>query len=77
MLHIYAWSQAYVFKCFKLLQMYVSSVSSGCCIYFAMVRTCFSGISDIYCKCFSCFGRILQVFHLDVAKVDLMLHMLQ
>ena len=69
MLHIYAWSQAYVFKCFKLLQTCVSSVSSGCCIYFAMVHTCFSGILDIYCKCFSCFRRMLQVFYLDVAKV--------
>jgi hypothetical protein len=77
MLHIYAWSQAYVFKCFQLLQTYVLSISSGCCIYFAMVRMCFSAISDIYCKCFSCFGRMLQVFHLDVAKVDLVLHMFQ
>jgi hypothetical protein len=36
--------------------------------------TCFSGVSDVR---FNCFGCMLQVFHLDVAKVDLMLHMLQ
>jgi hypothetical protein len=51
------------FKCFKLFQMYVSSVSSGCCI------TC---IFQAYVfKCFGCFIGMLQVFHLDVAKVDL------
>ena len=27
-------------------------------------------VLDVYCKCFSCFGRMLQVLHLDVAKVD-------
>jgi hypothetical protein len=30
---------------------------------------CFSSVSDVCCKCFSCFGRMLQVFHLDVARV--------
>jgi hypothetical protein len=42
--------------------------------------TCISSVSDnqtYVCKCFSCFRRMLQVFHLDVAKVVLVLHMLQ
>ena len=30
-------------------------------------------LMDIYYKCFSCFERMLQVFHLDVVKVDLVL----
>jgi hypothetical protein len=37
----------------------------------------FSCVSDISCERFSYFGRMLQVFHLDVAKVDWVLHMLQ
>jgi len=37
----------------------------------------FPRVSDVCCKCFNCFGRTLQMFPLDVAKVDLMLHMLQ
>jgi hypothetical protein len=32
---------------------------------------CFSGVSDVCCKCFNCFGRMLQVVYLDVAKIDL------
>jgi len=35
------------------------------------LHMCFSGVSDVRCKCFSCFGRMLQMFHLDVAKIDL------
>jgi hypothetical protein len=32
---------------------------------------CFPGISDICYKCFNYFGCMLQVFHLNIAKVDL------
>jgi hypothetical protein len=35
------------------------------------LHTCFSGVSDVRCKCFSCFRRMVQVFHLDVANLDL------
>jgi hypothetical protein len=31
----------------------------------------FSGVSDVCCKCFKYFKRMLQVFYLDVAKVDI------
>jgi len=37
---------------------------------------CFANVSDVCCKCFSYFGRMLQVFHPNVAKVDRMFHML-
>jgi hypothetical protein len=37
----------------------------------------FASVSDVCCKCCNCFRRMLQVFHLDVAKIDLVLHMLQ
>jgi hypothetical protein len=71
---------------------YVASVSSEYCICFThmlqmlhpdvvyvlqWLHTYFSRVSDICCKCFDCFGRILQMFLLDVVKVDLVLHMLQ
>jgi hypothetical protein len=58
------------FKCFICLHLYVATVASGCfksrsgVAYIAMaIQTCF--------KCFICFTRMLQVFHLDVLKVDL------
>jgi hypothetical protein len=63
--------------CCKYFHTYVVSVSSRCCICFAMATLVFS----------SCFRRMLQVFQLfrtyvahvslDVAKADLVLHMLQ
>jgi hypothetical protein len=53
-------------------------------IYLQWLHTCFQVFSgvfarviDVCCKCFSCFGRMLQVFHLNIAKVDRMSHMLQ
>ena len=62
-----------VFKCmfqmFHLFQTYVASVlsrccksRSGCCIYVHVASVCF--------KCFTCFIGMLQVFYIDVAKVD-------
>jgi hypothetical protein len=37
---------------------------------FAMIFKCFVSVSDACCKCFSCFVRMLQVFYLDVSKVE-------
>jgi hypothetical protein len=63
----------------------VFSVASNVCFkcfiwtlhIFCNVYTCvFLSVSDVCCKCSSCFERMLQVF-LNVAKVDLVLHMLQ
>ena len=42
-----------------------------------VLQTYVASVSDVCCKCFSCLRRILQVFHLDIVKVDLVLHMLQ
>ena len=61
---------------------YVASVSSECCIYF---HTYVESVSSRCCVCFamsthvfpSCFERMLQMFPLDIAKIDLVLHMLQ
>ena len=36
----------------------------------------FTSVSDVRCKCFSCFERTLQISHLDVSKVDWVLHLL-
>jgi hypothetical protein len=60
-------------------------------IYFLGVCKCFrcmvqvfqlfwmyvASVSDVRYKCFSRFGHMLKVFHLDVTKVYLVLHMLQ
>jgi hypothetical protein len=62
---------------FQVFNTYVASVLSGCCIYFAMTTHVFFKCFRRTYKCFSCFGRMLQVFHLGVAKVDLGLHTLQ
>jgi hypothetical protein len=46
-----------------------------------MVFKCFLGVfvsvSDVCFKCFICLQSILQVLHLDILKVDRVLHMLQ
>jgi hypothetical protein len=49
---------------------------------FAMVRQvflsffwCFASVSDVCCKYFRCFRCMSQVFHLNIANVDRMLHM--
>ena len=56
-----------MFQIFLQFQTYVASVlsrccksRSGCCIYMHVASICF--------KCFRCFIRMLQVFHLDVGK---------
>jgi hypothetical protein len=62
--------QMFHLQVFHLFQIYVANVSSRCfksrpgVAYIAIaIYTCF--------KCFICFRRILQVFHLDVSKIDL------
>jgi hypothetical protein len=59
---------------------YVVSVLYGCCIclqWFSIVFKCFASVADACCKYFSCFVCMLQVFYLNVSKVDRMLHILQ
>jgi hypothetical protein len=71
---------AYICKCFRCF----SYVYWCFILIFAMATHvfpsffwCFVSVSDVCCKCFSYFGRTLQVFNMDVAKVDCVLHMLQ
>jgi hypothetical protein len=45
--------------------------------WFSSFFCCFASVSDAYCKCFNCFEHMLQMFSLNVVKVDLVLHMLQ
>jgi hypothetical protein len=70
MLHIHACCK-HIFQVFHVSHTYVVSILSGCCIYFAMATNVFSGVSNVCCKCFNSFRRMLQVFHLSVANVDL------
>jgi hypothetical protein len=48
---------------------------------FAMTFKCFPGVLQVFqmyvASVLAIFGRMLQVFHLGVPKVDMMLHMLQ
>jgi hypothetical protein len=74
---IYMLAASVCFKCFQLLQTYVSRFHLDVAFILQQLHMFFSGVSDVCCKCFSCFGRMLQVFHLNVEKVDWRLHMLQ
>jgi hypothetical protein len=49
---------------------YVASVLSGCCICLQLFLSVFAFVSDTCFECFSCFVRMLQLFYLDVSKVD-------
>jgi len=67
MLQVFQTHVSSVFICFLL---YVASVASGCFTNRSGCYTCCNGVSTVCSKCFICFRRILQKFHLDVAKVD-------
>jgi hypothetical protein len=41
------------------------------------LHTCFPRVLDACCKCFNCFRRMLQMFSLNIVKVDTVLYMLQ
>jgi hypothetical protein len=62
---------------FQVFDTYVAIVSFGCCTCFTIathmfssVSSVFANVSDVCCKYFRNFGHILQVFHLNVSKVD-------
>ena len=65
MFHAYVWKS--FIRMLHMFHTYVASVSSGCCICSTMATHVFPW----------CFIRMLQVFHLDIAKIDMVLHMLQ
>jgi hypothetical protein len=89
-LHTYVASV--LFQMFQMLQKYVARVLSKCCIYLEVFHPDVAYVSHMLqvfssgcCTCSAmathvfpwCFIRMLQVFYLDVAKVDLVLHMSQ
>jgi hypothetical protein len=53
---------------------YVASILSECCIYLQLFFKCFpcvfASVSDACFEYFNYFVRMLQVFHLDILKVD-------
>jgi hypothetical protein len=60
-----------------MLQVFYQDVAHVC-NDFEVFSGVFASVSDICCKCFRSFGRMLQVLHLDVAKVDIVFsHLLQ
>ena len=71
--------QAYVSSIRFIRMLQVFYLKSGCCKtefgccmrlqWLSSVFRCFVSVSDVCCKCFNCFERILQVFYLDVAHV--------
>jgi hypothetical protein len=82
MLHVFYLVVVYVSQ-------YTVSVLSGSCMCFTdmlqvfhldiayvlqWLYTCFADVSDVCCKCLNYFGCMLQLFHLDVEKIDLVLH---
>jgi hypothetical protein len=77
MLHMLQWLYTYVSSvCSKYFILFFrrmfANVSSECWICF---HTC-EVFSCIFCKCFNCFVRMLQMFHLDVSKVDQVLQLI-
>jgi hypothetical protein len=73
----------YICKCSRCFHTYVCKRFHLYVVSFTMATHmlssffwCFISVSDVCCKFFSYFGHILQVFHMSVAKVDCMLHML-
>jgi hypothetical protein len=72
---------ASVFVCMlHMFHTYVDSVLFGCCISFlngfSSVLGFFASVSDDISSASSIFRHMLQMFHLDVSKVDRVLHML-
>jgi hypothetical protein len=64
-----------MFQVFQMFQKYVASVVYQCCKsrsgYCASCNGYTRMFSSLCSKCFICFRRMLQVFCLDVAKVEL------
>jgi hypothetical protein len=64
-----------MFQCFRYFHTYVASISSRCCI--AMLTSVLRVFQTYVASISAVFKYMLQVSHLGVAKVDLVLRMLQ
>jgi hypothetical protein len=81
----YLFFQTYVASVFiwklHMFHAYVANILSGCCVRVAEVFKCFMCFSQVFqthvLNVSFVFRRMLQMFHLNVAKVDRVLHMLQ
>jgi hypothetical protein len=71
MLHVFCPDVAYAFT--YMLQVFYLDVA----YVFQWLHICFPRVTDVCCKCFNSFRRLLQMLSLDVTKVDLVLYMLQ
>ena len=90
---LYMYVASVLFQMFQLFQTYVvASVLSGCCICFThmlqvfhldvayvfqWLHACFPGVFRRMLQLFQLFWTYVEVFCLDVARVDMVLHMLQ
>jgi hypothetical protein len=63
----------YMFQVFHVFQTYAVNVSSKCFKSRSWCCTCCNGYTTCF-KCFIYFQTMLQLFYLDVLKVDLVLH---
>jgi len=43
--------------------------------YFTMISSVFASVPDARFKCFICFSRMLQLLHLNISKLDRVLHL--
>jgi len=69
--HLFCWAYTIVCcKCFILMFAIATYVYSS---FFYVLRVFQAYVASVL----TVFGRMLQVFHLDVAKIDRVLHMLQ
>ena len=59
---------AYICKCFRCFHTYVASILQWLHTRFSSFFWCFINVSNVYYKCFSSFGHMLQAFHLDVVS---------
>jgi hypothetical protein len=80
MLQVFYLDVAYVsricYKCFYLDVAYACNDFQVFLSVLQVLQTYVASVSHVCYKCFSFFGCLLQVFRLDVAKVNQMLHML-
>jgi hypothetical protein len=74
MLHIHACYK----HMFQVFHMYVASIFIWDVAYVLQrLQICFPGVPDVYCKCVTVSDVCYKVLHQDVAKLDLMVYILQ
>ena len=87
---LYTYVASFCSQCFnvccKCVYLNVARVSHICCMCFIWMLhifcngffkrfRCFTSVLDVCCKCFNLFECMFQIFHLNVSKVDRVLHL--